>query len=309
MRNIDPARFSPYEQAFRPDVRIGDHAYSLCGGPCAGMFVCEGPEMLRDLIRICIAEGIPYRVTGGLSNLLVSDEGFDGIILMNRKGRISHSGTDDGSVLLTASSGVSAAAVVRYCVENELSGFEWACGLPGTIGGAVYGNAGAFGTETADIFIRGNAVNAAGETVCLSCAEMGFAYRNSRIKREQDGTVLLDACFRLGKGSREEILARGEANRAKRQAGQPVGEPSLGSVFKNPEGCAAGKLIQDAGLKGVSVGKATVSMKHANFITTEKGVRSADYRALIRLVRKTVMEKTGILLEPEIEFLGFEDRL
>ena len=89
MRNIDPARFSPYEQAFRPDARIGDHAYSLCGGPCAGMFVCEGPEMLCELVRICIAEGIPYRVTGGLSNLLVSDEGFDGIILMNRKGRIS----------------------------------------------------------------------------------------------------------------------------------------------------------------------------------------------------------------------------
>lgn len=309
MRNMDPVRFSPYTQAFRPEVRIGDHAYSLCGGPCAGMFVCDGPEMLQGLTRICIAEGIPFRVVGGLSNLLVSDAGFDGIILLNRKGKISHSASDDGSVLLTASSGVSAAAAVRYCVENELSGFEWACGLPGTVGGAVYGNAGAFGTETAEIFVSGNAVTPAGKTVSLSCADMGFAYRSSRIKRDQDGTVLLDACFRLEKGIRDEILARGEANRARRQASQPAGEPSLGSVFKNPEGSAAGKLIQDAGLKGTSVGKATVSMKHANFITTEKGVRSEDYRALIRLVRNTVMEKTGILLEPEIEFLGFEDRL
>lgn len=309
MRSIDPARFSPYEAVFRPYVRIGDYAYSLCGGPCAGMFMPDSPDMLLQLVRVCIAEGFPYRVAGGLSNLLVSDTGFDGILILNRKGPISCLEESDQSVLLSVGSGASMAAVVNYCAEHELSGFEWACGLPGTVGGAVYGNAGAFGTETADVFCSADIVDENGETAVLSKADMAFGYRTGALKRGTGKSVLLNVLFRVNKGDGEAIRARGEENRAKRRAGQPVGEPSLGSVFKNPEGNAAGKLIQEAGLKGMSVGKATVSMKHANFITTEKGVRSEDYRELIRLVRSRVLERFGILLETEIEFMGFEDCL
>ena len=165
MRNIDPKLFTPYESAFRPGTRIGTYAYSLCGGPCAGMFIIENSEMLKELVRKCISEQIPFRVVGGLSNLLVSDAGFDGIILLNRKGEILHTIASDGTVVLTAESGVSMAEMVNYCVQNGISGFEWACGLPGTIGGAVYGNAGAFGTETSDIYLSGTAVSVSGAII------------------------------------------------------------------------------------------------------------------------------------------------
>lgn len=307
MRNIDSALFAPYESAFRPDVRIGNYAYSLCGGPCAGMFIVENPEMLGDLVRKCIREKVPYRVVGGLSNLLVSDSGFDGIILLNRKGEIMHTAEPDGTVVLTAGSGAPMAAVVNYCVQNGLSGFEWASGLPGTVGGAVYGNAGAFGTEIKDIFRSCVIMDPDGETKEFCAAEMGFAYRKSMIKCGRHDRIILEASFSLKRDEPEQIRQRGEANREKRRASQPVSERSLGSVFKNPEGSAAGKLIQDAGLKGSAIGKARVSETHANFITTAEGVRSEDYRDLIRCVQKTVLEQYGIRLEPEIEFLGFED--
>ena len=307
MLNIDPKRFTPYESAFRPDVRIGDHAYSLCGGPCAGMITIEDSEMLAELTRRCIAEKIPYRVVGGLSNLLVSDKGFDGVILLNRKGKVTHFTDADGSVVLTADSGAPAAAVVSYCVQNGLSGFEWACGLPGTVGGAVYGNAGAFGTAVADIFRSCEVLEPDGKTETLSAADMGFSYRGSSLKGGQHDRTILRASFDVERDDPEQIRQRGEANREKRHAGQPFSERSLGSVFKNPEGASAGKLIQDAGLKGMSIGKARVSEKHANFIVTAEGVRSEDYRKLIGYVQSAVSERFGVRLEPEIEFLGFED--
>ena len=307
MRNIDPALFAPYESAFRPEVRIGDYAYSLCGGPCAGMFIIENSDMLKDLVRKCIAAQIPFRVVGGLSNLLVSDTGFDGIILLNRGGDIRHAGSSDETIVLSAGSGVSMAELVNYCVQNGLSGFEWACGLPGTVGGAVYGNAGAFGTSAADIFRSCVILDADGNTRELYPADMEFSYRGSIFKRGHHDWTIIEASFTVKPDDPEQILLRGRANREKRHAGQPVSERSLGSVFKNPEGMAAGKLIQDAGLKGMAIGKARVSEKHANFITTADGVRSEDYRKLIGYVQQVVSERYGIWLEPEIEFLGFEE--
>ena len=307
MRNIDPDLFAPYGSAFRPNVRIGEYAYSLCGGPCAGMFMAEDSEMLAALVRKCIAEKIPYRVVGGLSNLLVSDAGYDGIILLNRKGMTAHFSTEDGSVILTADSGTPMAGVVNYCVQNGLSGFEWACGLPGTVGGAVYGNAGAFGSSVADSFRSCVVIGPDGEEKTLGAADMDFTYRSSILKKRDHDLTVLQASFCVAQDEPEQIRQRGEINREKRRAGQPVSERSLGSVFKNPEGMAAGKLIQDAGLKGTSIGNARVSEKHANFITTAPGVRSEDYRNLISYVQNTVSERFGVWLEPEIEFLGFED--
>ena len=307
MRNIDPAIFAPYESAFRPDVRIGAYAYSLCGGPCAGMFIIENSEMLGNLVRKCIAEQIPFRVVGGLSNLLVSDSGFDGIILLNRKGIIKQADAPDGTIILTAESGVSMSELVNYCVQNGFSGFEWACGLPGTAGGAVYGNAGAFGMCVADILRSCVIIDEDGNTRELCNAEMEFTYRGSILKSSHHDRTILESSFCVKQDDPEQIRQRGTINREKRHAGQPVSERSLGSVFKNPEGTAAGKLIQDAGLKGMSIGNARVSEKHANFITTSDGVRSEDYRKLISYVQRVVFEKYGVRLEPEIEFLGFED--
>ncbi len=308
MQTIDLSLFRPYESAYRTDVRLGDYSYSLCGGPCDGFFMVENAEMLKDLAADCISAGIPVKVMGGMSNILVSDAGFRGIVLLNRKGIINHTEGNDGSVLLTADSGVSMAAVVRYCWENELSGFEWAAGLPGTVGGAVYGNAGAFGTEIADIFRSCTALDAAGREISMTASDMEFSYRSSVLKRNVRSCTLLKAVFTAEKGKIGEITAKEESCREKRRSSQPVSERSLGSVFKNPEGFSAGKLIQDAGLKGVSVGKAVVSTKHANFITTSEGVRSEDYLKLIRIVQKAVYDQFSISLEPEIELLGFEEQ-
>ena len=305
MRVIESSLFAPYGKALLRDELLSRYAFSLCGGPCAGLFRIEGKEMLENLVRCCIRAGYPYKVLGGMTNVLVSDEGFDGIVLLNRKGTISHLVKEDGSVQLNASSGVGMAAVVRYCVENEFSGMEWAAGLPGTVGGAVYGNAGAFGTETADIFVSGHVIDETDAVRILNNDEMEFSYRSGILKTRKENNVLLDASFLLQIGEKEQILAKCEENKEKRRSTQPVSENSLGSVFKNPEGESAGKLIQAAGLKGFSIGQASVSMKHANFITTTKGVTSEDYRCLVSHVQRVVFEQFGVLLEPEIELLGF----
>lgn len=305
MHVIDSSLFSPYEKALLWDEPLSRYAFSLCGGPCAGLFRIEGDEMLENLVRCCIQAGYPYKVLGGMTNVLVSDAGFDGVVLLNRKGTISHQLMHDGSVQLNAGSGVGMAAVVRYCIENEFTGMEWAAGLPGTVGGAVYGNAGAFGTETADLFTCGHVIDETGAVHELNKDEMGYAYRSSFLKARKENNVLLDASFLLQTGEKELILAKCEENREKRSSTQPVTENSLGSVFKNPDGESAGKLIQAAGLKGFSIGQAAVSMKHANFITTTKGVTSEDYRSLISHVQRVVFEQFGVLLEPEIELLGF----
>ena len=306
MRGIDRSVFLPYERDFLPGEPLSRYAFALCGGPCCGLFRVSDSEMLVRLVRLCIENELPYRVFGGLTNVLVCDEGYDGIVLLNRKGSIEQISGDPERAVLRVSSGTAAAAVVRYAMENGLCGFEWAAGLPGTVGGAVYGNAGAFGSDISKVCRAVTLIDQDGEVRRLSSEEMKFAYRSSVLKRGNRAGVLLSAEFELAAGDKAEISALCEKNRAARKASQPVEEHSLGSVFKNPEGESAGKLIQTAGLKGVSIGKAAVSMKHANFITVEEGVNAADYHRLVEHVQKTVFERFGIRLEPEIEMLGFE---
>ena len=165
MRKLDPSLFSPYEKAFLSGEMLSRYAFSLCGGPCAGLLPVENGEMLRDLTERCISLDLPYRVFGGMTNVLVSDDGFDGVILLNRRGGISHTEEDAGNVTLHADSGTGMAAVVRYCIENSISGFEWAAGLPGTVGGAVYGNAGAFGSDISRNFQSGTVVDRSGSVI------------------------------------------------------------------------------------------------------------------------------------------------
>ncbi len=307
MLPVDVTCFSPYEGAFQRSVMLGDHAFSLCGGPCAGMFTVADPDMLCGLIQTCRQNGIPFRVFGAMSNVLVADSGFDGIVLLNRKGSITHSDNGDGSAAVTAGSGASMASLVKYCAQNGLSGMEWASGLPGTVGGAVYGNAGAFGSDISAVLVQGTFLDDSGNQTVLSKDELGFGYRTSALKKGLD-LICLEAVFRLKYGDPEQIEKLGREYKEKRKNSQPYNEHSLGSVFKNPEGFSAGKLIDDAGLKGVSVGKAVVSNKHANFITTKKGVTSTDYKSLVDHVQRKVKEVSGILLEPEIEFVGFQDK-
>lgn len=305
MLSIESSRFSPYEKALLLNENLSRYAFSLCGGSCTGLFRIEDTDMLAGLGRCCIESGYPLKVLGGMTNILISDNGFDGIVLLNRKGMISHRQLSDGSVILRSDSGTGMPGLVRYCVENEITGMEWACGLPGTVGGAVCGNAGAFGTEIKDVFLEAVILDDDGKLKKMSCADMNYEYRGSILKGENKNKILLSVSFSLHKGEKEKIAAKGEENRTVRKETQPVDENSLGSVFKNPPGESAGKLIQAAGLKGFSIGKASVSMKHANFITTEKGVTSSDYHRLVVHVQQAVFEQFGILLEPEIELFGF----
>ena len=304
MQNIDLSHFAPYESAYCPDALLSEYAFSLCGGHCTGLFAVKDSEMLKDLVIDCISANVPYRVLGGMTNVLVSDSGYEGIILLNRKGMISQTECPDGSVLLKADSGVNMAALVKHCIQNALSGMEWASGLPGTVGGAGYGNAGAFGADTASVFDHGRFLDGAGRELLLGRDELGFGYRTSFLKQGRN-LILLEAVFRLQPGNKADIASAANTYLEKRKAGQPYNERSLGSVFKNPAGYSAGKLIQDAGLKGTAFGSAAVSLKHANFITTTKGVKSGDYRDLITHIASVVEEKYGVVLEPEIEFLGF----
>ena len=306
MRHIDLSLFFPYEKLFLTDELLSKYAFSLCGGPCPGLIKVENSQMLESVIKCCIAAGLPYKVLGGMTNILISDKGFDGVVILNRKGKISHKELEDGSVWLSAESGAGMAAVVRYCTENGISGMEWAAGLPGTVGGAVCGNAGAFGTEISDIFVSGCMLDEKGCQNHISHENMGYSYRSSILKHQDNNRILLGASFLLGKGDTEEISSRCEEYKERRKSTQPIDEHSLGSVFKNPEGESAGKMIQAAGLKGFSVGKASVSLKHANFIVTEKGVTSADYHRLVCHVQNKVYEQFSVLLEPEIELFGFE---
>lgn len=306
MRALEFECFGKYRDMLRRNVPLANYSYALCGGPCAGMFCVGDGETLAELVKICIESGIPYRVFGGLSNVLVSDSGFDGIVLLNRGGGIRIEKESAERIIVTADSGVLMSKLVKTCTEEGIAGMDWAAGLPGTVGGAVYGNAGAFGSDTASVFLDGQYVDESGTLRPLSKAEMGFSYRSSAMKRGEKPGVLTEIRFVLCAGDPQDIRTAADARRAWRHEHQPDTLPSLGSVFKNPEGMSAGKLIQDAGLMGKVIGGARVSTKHANFITTEKGVRSSDYKALVDLVQAAVSEKFGVKLIPEIEMTGFE---
>ncbi len=306
MRALEPERFGEYQDLLLRDIPLARYAYSLCGGPCAGMFITDNAKTLAELVKVCVADGIPFRVFGGLSNVLVSDAGFDGIVLLNRGGAIRAEKLANGNVIVTADSGVLMSKLVRFCADEGIAGMEWAAGLPGTVGGAVYGNAGAFGSDTASVFLDGEYIDESGTLRPLTKDGMGFSYRSSAMKRRENKGILTAARFALTNGDPSEIKAAGDAHRAWRHEHQPDTLPSLGSVFKNPEGMSAGKLIQDAGLMGKTIGGATVSTVHANFITTVKGVTSSDYKALVELVQAAVLEKFGVKLIPEIEMTGFE---
>lgn len=284
---------------------LGSYAFSLCGGPCAGSFLVRGSEMLQDLVKCADRARIPFKVLGGMTNILVSDDGFDGLVLFNRAGAVVHEEKDPAEILLTADSGVSMGTLVQYCSQHGLSGLEWAAGLPGTLGGAVYGNAGAFGSDMEHIFKGCSLLDENGKVQRCGLQDMGYSYRSSALKENTEQKVLLEITLKLQKGEKERIKSKCSENISIRREKQPTDQHSLGSVFKNPEGESAGKLIQAAGLKGFSIGKAVVSMKHANFITTEKGVTSTDYYRLVKHVQETVYEQFSILLEPEIELFGF----
>ena len=269
------------------------------GGACDLLVKTADEKQLLTVLRLCRSENIPHFILGRGSNLLVSSAGWRGavILLSGEKPEVEARGNS-----LTAWAGVPLYALCSAALEHSLTGLEFAYGIPGSLGGALYMNAGAYGGEMKQV-LRSAAVLFPEEGVrTLSCEELKLSYRHSLLT-ERPEAVVLYAEFELTPGDPEAIRAAMRELMAKRKASQPLEWPSAGSTFKRPEGHFAGTLIDQCGLKGLTVGGAQVSEKHAGFLINRGGATFADMAELIRQVQQRVLEETGVTLEPEVKIV------
>lgn len=287
----------------RRDEPLAPYTAMRVGGPADLLVVCRTTEEVVEAVRRARAAGVPWRALGGGCNVLVSDAGVRGLVIIHRADRTRIEA--DGTVW--AEAGASVAALARETAARGLAGLEWAAGLPGTVGGAVVGNAGAFGGDVASVLVSVTLLEPDGEVTERPATWMEFAYRESRIKRmgPENRPVVLAAMFRLSPGDPAALAARMEEILAWRRTRHPSGA-TMGSTFKNPPGNHAGRLIEAAGLKGYRVGGAAVSELHANFLINTGSATAADVRALIRHIQAEVERQFGIHLEPEVEFIGWD---
>ena len=284
----------------RENVSLAPYTSARIGGPADVLITAESADELARTIKLLWKLDLEYIMLGGGSNVLVSDRGVRGVVVLNRaKGVRFHTG-DEPSV--TAESGVIFSNLANRCAAKGLGGLEWAATVPGTIGGAVYGNAGAFGGDMTGNLIWTELLTETGREK-YTPEQMGYGYRTSILKRAELDAVVLSAELRLTNSTKEEVTVKIEQFGAHRKATQPPGA-SMGSMFKNPNGDYAGRLIEAAGLKGARIGNAEISPLHGNFFINHTNTKAYDIRALIELVQKTVKETQGVDLELEIELIG-----
>ena len=273
------------------------HTSMEVGGPASCFIRPASGEEAAAVLRILKNEAIPYYVIGNGSNLIVRDEGFQGAIMeMMRLSEI----TADGRCV-TAQCGAMLKDIARFAADRSLSGFEFASGIPGSLGGAVTMNAGAYDGEMKDIISSVTLLDANGKQVTKTCEEMDFSYRHSICSESE--YLVLSATFLLEDGNKAEIEEKMEDLSRRRKEKQPLEYPSCGSTFKRPEGYFAGKLITDAGLKGYRLGGAQVSEKHAGFVINRDRASAADVLALIEHVQKTVKDQFGVELKCEVKII------
>lgn len=288
----------PEEQILTQEP-MSRHTTFRVGGPAEYFLTANTAEQLRSVLACLREEGMPYFLLGNGSNLLVGDRGYRGAVV--RLGGIFETVSIQDETI-RAGAGASLAATARRAMENGLCGMEFASGIPGTLGGAVRMNAGAYGGEMSMLVASADVMDENGDVRTLSREEMQFSYRTSVIKNSP--YTVLGAELILERGEREEIAAQMQRLAQQRREKQPLEFPSAGSTFKRPEGHFAGKLIMDAGLRGCSRGGAQVSEKHCGFIVNKGDATAADIAGLIREVTEKVQEKFGVILEPEVIFLG-----
>ncbi len=275
------------------------HTTFRIGGP-ADYYLCpHSTEELQKILQICRENNIDFFILGNGSNLLVSDKGYRGAVIQLWK-NFSDIMVEETAVTVRA--GAFLSKVAAEALEEGLTGMEFASGIPGTIGGAVVMNAGAYGGEMKDIIKEVTVLTKKGEILTLSKEEMKFGYRTSAVKEK--GYVVISVVLQLEKGDKEEIRKVMDDLKERRVTKQPLDMPSAGSTFKRPEGYFAGKLIMDAGLRGFSVGGAQISEKHCGFVVNKGNATAADVLGLIGEVQKRVQEQFGVVLEPEVKFLG-----
>lgn len=278
---------------------MSKHTTFRIGGP-ADFYLCpHSTKEVQQTVQICKEENLPYFILGNGSNLLVSDKGYRGVIIQLWKNFSDISVKD---CCITAKAGALLSKVAAEALEKGLTGMEFASGIPGTIGGAVFMNAGAYGGEMKDIIKEVKVLDDQGEIRVLSNEEMKLGYRTSIVKEK--GYTVLSAVLQLKKGDVSVIREAMEDLKNRRTSKQPLDMPSAGSTFKRPEGYFAGKLIMDSGLRGFSMGGAQVSEKHCGFVVNKGGATAEDVTALIREVQRRVKEKFGVELETEVRFLG-----
>ncbi|MBE5840642.1 MAG: UDP-N-acetylmuramate dehydrogenase [Butyrivibrio sp.] len=275
------------------------HTTFRTGGPACLFLRPENQEQLKKVMDLVRRLGIEYFVLGNGSNLLVSDEGYDGVIIsLSNFNKVELKGSNQ----IYVEAGAMNSAVASFTRDNSLTGYEFAAGIPGTIGGAMIMNAGAYGGEMAQVVTEVTVLSPEGEIMVLDNNTMEFGYRTSAIKNK--GFIVLSVLLTLKRGKEEEITAQMKELAEKRRDKQPLEYPSAGSTFKRPEGYFAGKLIEDAGLRGFSVGDAQVSEKHCGFVVNKGSATSTDIYNLIKEVQKIVYEKANVKLEPEVIILG-----
>lgn len=281
------------------DEPMSKHTTFEIGGPADVFVVPADPEELATVLGACRRLGVPSFVLGKGSDLLVSDAGYRGVMIsLEKLDRIS----EDGEVLV-CEAGATLKEVAERACELGLTGFEFACGIPGSVGGACFMNAGAYDGCMADVLESVDVLAPDGSRCTLGVDELDLGYRKSRVRDE--GLVVLRARIRLSPGDAAAIRDKMDDLTRRREEKQPLEYGSAGSTFKRPEGYFAGKLIMDAGLKGYQVGNACVSKKHAGFVVNLGGASAANVREVIAHVQEEVERQFGVRLEPEVRFLGF----
>ena len=278
---------------------MASHTTFRIGGPADYFVMPETVEELRDILALCKEEGLPYFILGNGSNLLVGDKGFRGVVIQLYK---NFDGLSIEGTKVTAKSGAMLIRVAKEAGKAGLTGLEFASGIPGTIGGAMVMNAGAYGGEMKDVVTAVTVLTKDGDIKTLTGSEMNFRYRGSVV--EDEGYIVLEAVMELKIGNLEEIQARIDELSLQRRTKQPIEYPSAGSTFKRPEGYFAGKLIQDAELRGYRVGGAQVSEKHCGFVINAGGATAADVMQLMQDVSDKVSAQYGVTLEPEVKRVG-----
>jgi len=272
------------------------------GGPADLFATAHNAFELRALVRFARAREMPHLILGRGSDVVIADAGVRGLVIQVRA-----EGSRVEGEHYVAESGVQMARAATEAQRAGLTGLEFGLAIPGTVGGAVWANAGAHESDVATVLEAARVLDAGGSEVVLTGDDLAFGYRDSRFKHPTQGALpemVLEATFRLDAADAATIKARLDEIRRWRQAHQPLGIPSAGSVFRNPDGTSAGKLIDEAGLKGLRIGGATVSAKHANFIVNDQKGSAADVRRLAERVRAEVRERHGVELQFEIEFVG-----
>lgn len=278
---------------------MSKHTTFRIGGP-ADFYLCpHSTKEVQEIVEICKEEKLPYFVLGNGSNLLVSDRGYRGVVIQLWK---NFSDITVKDCCIQAKAGALLSKVAAEALEAGLTGMEFASGIPGTIGGAAFMNAGAYGGEMKDIIKSVKVLDTQGEARVLPKEELKMGYRTSIVKEK--GYTVLSVELELTRGNQEEIRNTMEDLKERRTSKQPLEMPSAGSTFKRPEGYFAGKLIMDSGLRGFSVGGAQVSEKHCGFVVNKGGATAMDVLNLIREVQRRVKEQFGVDLETEVRFLG-----